>query len=67
MTPPITKNMTFHQVMRLNPDVLKVLARFQLGCAGCMGAQQETLEKGALAHGLDIDELLEELNAVCKE
>lgn len=64
MSPPITKDMTFHQVMRLSPEVLKVLAQFQLGCVGCMGAQHETIEKGAMAHGLDVDELLEALNTV---
>jgi len=62
----ITKDMTFSQVMRLSPEVLKVLARFQLGCVGCMGAQHETIEKGAMAHGLDVDELLDALNAVFK-
>ena len=67
MTTPITKDMTFHQVMRLSPEVLKVLAQFQLGCVGCMGAQHETIEKGAMAHGLDVDELLEALNAACKD
>jgi hybrid cluster-associated redox disulfide protein len=67
MTTPITKDMTFHQVMRLSPEVLKVLAQFQLGCVGCMGAQHETIEKGAMAHGLDVDELLEALNAVFKQ
>ena len=67
MSPKVTKDMTFHQVMRLDPEVLKVLASFQLGCVGCMGAQHETLEKGAMAHGLDVEELLEALNAVCKE
>jgi hybrid cluster-associated redox disulfide protein len=67
MTPTITKDMTFHQVMRLSPEVLKVLAQFQLGCVGCMGAKHETLENGAMAHGLDVDELLEALNAVLKK
>lgn len=67
MSPKITKDMTFHQVMRMSPEVLKVLAKFRLGCVGCMGAQNESLEKGALAHGLDIDELLQELNAIFGE
>ena len=66
MSQQITKDMTFSQVMRLSPEVLKVLARFQLGCVGCMGAQHETIEKGAMAHGLDVDELLDALNAVFK-
>jgi hybrid cluster-associated redox disulfide protein len=64
MSQTVTKDMTFHQVMRMSPEVLKVLAQFNLGCAGCMGAQHETLENGAMAHGLDVDELLQELNAI---
>lgn len=64
MSQQITKDMTFHQVMRMNPEVLKVLAKYNLGCVGCMGAQHESLEKGAMAHGLDIDELLQDLNAI---
>jgi hybrid cluster-associated redox disulfide protein len=64
MAQQITKDMTFHEVMRMSPEVLKVLARFQLGCVGCMGAQHESLEKGAMDHGLDIEELLQELNAI---
>ena len=67
MTTKITKDMTFHQVMRMSPEVLKVLAKFQLGCVGCMGAQHETLEQGAMAHGLDVEELLQELNALFAE
>jgi len=67
MSPPITKDMTFSQVMRLSPEILKVLAQFQLGCVGCMGAQHETIEKGAMAHGLDVDELLQALNAALNE
>lgn len=66
MSPKVTKDMTFAQVMRLSPNILKVLANFQLGCVGCMGAQHETIEKGAMAHGLDVDELLDALNAVFK-
>ena len=64
MSQKITKDMTFHQVMRMSPEVLKVLAKFQLGCVGCMGAQHESLEQGAMAHGLDVEELLQELNAI---
>lgn len=64
MSQQITKDMTFHQVMRMSPEVLKVLAKYNLGCVGCMGAQHETLEKGAMAHGLDVDELLQDLNAI---
>lgn len=60
----VTKDMTFMEVMRMNPEVVKVLGSFNLGCVGCMGAQHETLEQGATAHGLDVDELVAALNAV---
>ncbi|MGK2905741.1 MAG: DUF1858 domain-containing protein [Desulfuromonadales bacterium] len=60
----ITKDMTFHEVMRKSPDVAKVLGSFNLGCVGCMGAQHESLEQGAMAHGLDVEVLLTALNAL---
>jgi hybrid cluster-associated redox disulfide protein len=64
MAGTITKDMTFFEVMRMNPDAVKVLQRHNLGCVGCMGAQNESLEQGANAHGLDIDVLLKDLNAI---
>jgi hybrid cluster-associated redox disulfide protein len=60
----ITKDMTFHEVMQKSPEVVKVLGSFNLGCVGCMGAMNETLEQGATAHGLDVEELLTALNAI---
>lgn len=62
----ITKDMTFFEVMRMHPDAVKVLQKHNLGCVGCMGAQNESLEQGANAHGLDIDVLLKDLNAIAE-
>jgi hybrid cluster-associated redox disulfide protein len=64
MSQKITKDMTFHQVMQMSPEVVKVLGQFRLGCVGCMGAMNESLEQGATAHGLDVNELLKALNAI---
>lgn len=64
MSQKISKDMTFAQVMRLHPEVVRVFARYNLGCIGCMGAQAETLEQGCSAHGLDVDEVVKELNAL---
>ena len=66
MSDKITKDMTFHQVMQMDRETIKVLQGFNLGCVGCMGAQNETLEQGATAHGLDVNELLTALNAIFK-
>ncbi len=59
-----TKDMTFHEVMRKSPKAARVLSSFDLGCVGCMGAQHESLEQGAIAHGLDVEKLLAALNAI---
>ncbi len=64
MADKITKDMTFFEVMRMHPDAVQVLQKHNLGCVGCMGAQNESLEQGARAHGLSVDELLKDLNAV---
>lgn len=67
MSERINKNMTFHQVLQMSPQVAKVLGNFNLGCVGCMGAINETLEQGATAHGLDVNDILRELNALFPE
>lgn len=63
MVDKIRKDMTFFEVMRTFPASVKVLQKHNLGCVGCMGAQNETLEQGANAHGLDVETLLKDLNA----
>lgn len=64
MSDKIHKNMTFHQVLQMSPEVAKVLGKYNLGCIGCMGAMNETLEQGAIAHGLDVKDILRDLNAI---
>ena len=64
MADKITKSMTFHQILQMNPEVVRVLSKYNLGCIGCMGAINETLERGAIAHGLDVNDLLRDLNAI---
>lgn len=58
----VTKDMTFAAVMRMHPDVVKVLAKYNLGCIGCMGAQNESLEQGCAAHGISVDDILADIN-----
>ena len=63
MSEKITKDMTFFEVMRTYPESVKVLQKYNLGCIGCMGAQNESLEQGANAHGIDAEALVKDLNA----
>ncbi|HPX61577.1 MAG TPA: DUF1858 domain-containing protein [Deltaproteobacteria bacterium] len=63
MADNISKDMTFFEVMSKYPQTVKVLQKYHMGCIGCMGAQNERLEQGANAHGVDINALLADLNA----
>ncbi len=67
MTSKITRDMTFHHILQLDSRVASVLGQFNLGCVGCMGAMNETLEQGAMAHGVDVEEILTALNGLFAE
>jgi hybrid cluster-associated redox disulfide protein len=59
----ITKDMTFAEIMEKDEDAGRKLAEKGLFCGGCPMAQFETLENGAKVHGVDVDELVEDLNS----
>lgn len=61
-TKKITKDMTFVELMEVDSEAGVKLAEHGLFCGGCPMAQFETIENGAMAHGVDVDKLLEELN-----
>ncbi len=59
---PISKNMSFHEIMEKNSEAIEILLGKGMHCIGCPMAMQETLEDGAIAHGLNPDKLVEEIN-----
>ena len=58
----ITKGMTFAEVMTLFPETMPVFLEHSMACFGCPMAMSETVEQGAIAHGLNPDKLVAELN-----
>lgn len=63
----ITKDMRIAEVVSECPDTMMVFLQYGLGCVGCQLAHYETIEEGALAHGIDVDQLVADLNAVVEE
>ncbi len=63
----ITKKMTFSEIMEKNPKAVEILFEKGMHCIGCPMSQMETLEEGCLVHGLNPDEIVEELNEKLKE
>ena len=59
----ITGDMSIGQIVREYPATIEVLLHHGLTCFGCPLAQAESLQQGALAHGIDVAVLLQDLNA----
>lgn len=61
----ITKDMTIGEVVSKYPQTMPIFFSYGLPCAGCHVAQWESVEEGALAHGIkDIYSLVKDLNKV---
>lgn len=66
----ITRDMTVGEIVELVPDAVDVLLEYGLHCVGCGASMWETVEEGALGHGMSedlLESLLEELNELGKQ
>ncbi len=60
----ITKEMTIEEVVSQYPETMMVFMRHGLHCVGCHVSAFESIEEGALAHGINVDALVSDLNKV---
>ena len=58
----ITKEMGIMSAVDSYPETIDVFQRFGMHCFGCMAARFENIEEGAVAHGIDVDALINALN-----
>ncbi len=59
----ITKEMPIGQVVQNYPQTAEVFLKHGLMCFGCAIARFENIEQGAMAHGINVDALVKDLNA----
>ena len=64
MATAITKDMSIMEVVQKYPDTVDVFVNAGMGCLGCAAAHFENIEQGAMAHGIDVDQLVKDLNTV---
>lgn len=57
----VTKNTTIGELLQLDPDIANVLTGIGMHCIGCPSSQRETIEQAADVHGLDADDLIEDI------
>lgn len=58
----ITKKMSFSEILEKFPEAAEILFESGMYCCGCPMSADESLEQGAIAHGINPDRLIEKLN-----
>jgi hybrid cluster-associated redox disulfide protein len=59
----ITKDTPIGEVVQKYPQTVQVFLSHGLMCFGCAIARYENVEQGAVAHGIDVEVLMKDLNA----
>ena len=62
----INKNSTIKEILSAYPEAKKFFNDREMACSSCFAVNFDTLEKGALMHGLETNELVDELNNFLK-
>jgi len=57
----ITKDTTIGELLQVSPEIANVLTDIGMHCVGCPSSRGETLEQAADVHGLDADDLVEDI------
>lgn len=60
----ITKDNTIEEIVTNHPETMMVFMKHGLHCVGCHVSAFESIEQGAMAHGIDVDALVTDLNKV---
>ena len=62
----INKNSTIKEILSTYPDAKKFFNEREMACSSCFAVNFDTLEKGALMHGLEANTLVYELKNFLK-
>ena len=63
----ITKNTTIGELLQTVPEMADILPNIGMHCLGCPSSQRETLEQAAAVHGMDVDDLVDDLKGFLEE
>lgn len=57
------KDTKIGEIMEVAPEKAEVLLEIGMHCLGCPASQMETIEEACAVHGVEVEEVLEKLNA----
>lgn len=59
----IEKTMKIGELLEKYPEKAEILLNAGMHCLGCPASREETLEEACDVHGIEVEELIQELNA----
>lgn len=64
----ISKDMLIGEILELDVETAPFFFEMGMHCLGCPSARSETLEDACAVHGVDVDEMVNKINAflACK-
>ncbi len=60
----VSKDMLIGEIVRIDDGIIPILLSSGMHCIGCPSAQGESLEEAAMVHGMDIDDLMQKIEAL---
>ncbi|MBQ8301110.1 MAG: DUF1858 domain-containing protein [Clostridia bacterium] len=60
----ITKETLIGELLKMSDAVAPILMGIGMHCLGCPSAQSESIEQACMVHGVDVNEVVEKINAV---
>ena len=62
MAKTVTKDMIIADLLKVDEAVVPILMASGMGCVGCPSAQGESLEEACFVHGIDVEQVLGQIN-----
>ena len=59
----IEKTIKIGKLLEEHPEKADILLEAGMHCLGCPASQAETIEEACEVHGIDVEEVIEKLNA----
>lgn len=57
-----SKDTKIGEIIEKAPEKVDILMEIGMHCIGCPASQEETLEEACMIHGIDVNDVVEELN-----
>lgn len=58
----ITKDTRINEIIGAYPETMEFFNSLKMSCGSCFAVNFDTLENGALMHGMEADTLIDQLN-----